>query len=148
MKNCNDTSWDLFYLHVCYIVIVIYISIFFLSFLSDYCHHIYPTVTCHDWHSNRSIRLNICTCLQLGGIEPATFRFAANHLNHCATAVSRTAHYHTKSQLFFICLYLLPSARVGFQHNANASQKSYYHFTSTKHKQLRTVRSSALLRGW
>ena len=35
------------------------------------------------------------------GIEPATFRFAAQHLNHCATAVpavhfgSHTKHTHT-----------------------------------------------------
>ena len=27
--------------------------------------------------------------LTLAGIEPATFRFVAQHLNHCATAVSR-----------------------------------------------------------
>jgi len=26
--------------------------------------------------------------LTLAGIEPATFRFVAQHLNHCATAVS------------------------------------------------------------
>jgi len=25
------------------------------------------------------------------GIEPATFRFVAQHINHCATAVPRTA---------------------------------------------------------
>ena len=25
------------------------------------------------------------------GIEPATFRFVAQHLNHCATAVTRLA---------------------------------------------------------
>ena len=27
--------------------------------------------------------------LTLAGIEPATFRFVAQHLNHCATAVPR-----------------------------------------------------------
>jgi len=27
--------------------------------------------------------------LTLAGIEPATFRFVAEHLNHCATAVPR-----------------------------------------------------------
>ena len=26
------------------------------------------------------------------GIEPATFRFVAQHLNHCATAVPHIAH--------------------------------------------------------
>ena len=26
------------------------------------------------------------------GIEPATFRFVAQHLNHCATAVEGTGH--------------------------------------------------------
>jgi len=30
--------------------------------------------------------------LTLAGIEPATFRFVAQHLNHCATAVPRTPH--------------------------------------------------------
>ena len=28
------------------------------------------------------------------GIEPATFRFVAQHLNHCATAVSRMVLVH------------------------------------------------------
>jgi len=28
--------------------------------------------------------------LTLAGIEPATFRFVAQHLNHCATAVPRS----------------------------------------------------------
>jgi len=27
--------------------------------------------------------------MTLAGIEPATFRFVAQHLNHCATAVTR-----------------------------------------------------------
>jgi len=29
------------------------------------------------------------------GIEPATFRFVAQHLNHCATAVPTETWYHT-----------------------------------------------------
>ena len=29
------------------------------------------------------------------GIEPATFRFVAQHLNHCATAVPDQYMYHT-----------------------------------------------------
>ena len=28
------------------------------------------------------------------GIEPATFRFLAQHLNHCATAVPQTSAVH------------------------------------------------------
>jgi len=31
--------------------------------------------------------------LTLAGIEPATFRFVAQHLNHCATAVSNRNEY-------------------------------------------------------
>ena len=31
------------------------------------------------------------------GIEPATFRFVAQHLNHCAAAVSKMLKYHYKS---------------------------------------------------
>ena len=62
--------WIFFYLYICYIVIVIYTSSLFgsppPSFPSGYCHHIYPTVACPDWHSSRSIRLNLCTWLQLG----------------------------------------------------------------------------------
>ena len=30
--------------------------------------------------------------MTLAGIEPATFRFVAQHLNHCATAVPPKAH--------------------------------------------------------
>jgi len=31
--------------------------------------------------------------LTLAGIEPATFRFVAQHLNHCATAIPITVEY-------------------------------------------------------
>jgi hypothetical protein len=52
MKNFNDTSWDCFYLYICYSVIVICISGLFLSFPSVYCHHIYRTGSCPYWHSS------------------------------------------------------------------------------------------------
>jgi len=34
--------------------------------------------------------------LTSAGIEPATFRFVAQHLNHCATAVPRFSNWETK----------------------------------------------------
>ena len=34
--------------------------------------------------------------LTLAGIEPATFRFVAQHLNHCATAVLRLVYVDSK----------------------------------------------------
>ena len=34
------------------------------------------------------------------GIEPATFRFVAQHLNHCATAVSCYTVYVLKRKIF------------------------------------------------
>jgi len=44
--------------------------------------------------------------LTLAGIEPATFRFVAQHLNHCATAVpsnSSSSHKVRIKCLFFFC---------------------------------------------
>ena len=35
--------------------------------------------------------------LTLAGIEPATFRFVAQHLNHCATAVPEMYSIYQKS---------------------------------------------------
>ena len=35
------------------------------------------------------------------GIEPATFRFVAQRLNHCATAVPQSTVYKTKIYTFF-----------------------------------------------
>ena len=35
------------------------------------------------------------------GIEPATFRFVAQHLNHCATAVPPTRHQFSDK---YVCL--------------------------------------------
>ena len=55
------------------------------------------------------------------GIEPATFRFVAQHLNHCATAVPHTyTHTHTHTPhtrtrtypflpLFCLCKFLQPN---------------------------------------
>ena len=34
--------------------------------------------------------------MTLAGIEPATFRFVAQHLNHCATAVPLFERYKIK----------------------------------------------------
>ena len=34
--------------------------------------------------------------MTLAGIEPATFRFVAQHLNHCATAVPIATQYEIK----------------------------------------------------
>jgi len=68
------------------------------------------------------------------GIEPATFRFAAQHLNHCSTAVPRTVHYHTKSQLYFICLYLLSckgSLSARRQCKPNVIFSCHFHETQT-----------------
>jgi len=47
------------------------------------------------------------------GIEPATFRFVAQHLNHCATAV---LVHHLNTQVFmkrFSCIYVEQSSRWG-----------------------------------
>ena len=38
--------------------------------------------------------------MTLGGIEPATFRIVAQHLNHCATAVPQKALSTTQQLLF------------------------------------------------
>jgi len=46
------------------------------------------------------------------GIEPATFRFVVQHLNHCATAVCHLPSYYyakylniqSQLQIFLICL--------------------------------------------
>ena len=38
------------------------------------------------------------------GIEPATFRFVAQHLNHCATAVQSTIGT-TKKRMVGLCTY-------------------------------------------
>jgi len=40
------------------------------------------------------------------GIEPATFRFVAQHLNHCATAVPNKAVYSFENVVFNDARYL------------------------------------------
>jgi hypothetical protein len=37
------------------------------------------------------------------GIEPVTFRFVAQHLNHCATAVPSYQGTIHKTQIFYKC---------------------------------------------
>ena len=51
--------------------------------------------------------------LRPAGIEPATFRFVAQHLNHCATAVS-AVHSSTRikfcvPQSFRVCMFSVPT---------------------------------------
>ena len=41
------------------------------------------------------------------GIEPATFRFVAQHLNHCATAVSEEMRYMMKNLHWSSCIALV-----------------------------------------
>jgi len=45
------------------------------------------------------------------GIEPATFRFAAQHLNHCATAVPRAFQYITHLRTLFPSLEITSKLR-------------------------------------
>ena len=42
--------------------------------------------------------------MTLAGIEPATFRFVAQHLNHCATAVPVVFKYNIKMKynIYFV----------------------------------------------
>jgi len=42
----------------------------------------------------KTIFILIYLDLTLAGIEPATFRFVAQHLNHCATAVPLIGTYN------------------------------------------------------
>jgi hypothetical protein len=39
------------------------------------------------------------------GIEPATFRFVAQCLNHCATAVPHNKHTYIYCDLFYCCMF-------------------------------------------
>jgi len=41
--------------------------------------------------------------LTLAGIEPATFRFVAQHLNHCATAVPKHFSYFYEMVMDILC---------------------------------------------
>ena len=45
--------------------------------------------------------------LTLAGIEPATFRFVAQHLNHCATAVPPLQPSHTCIKSFIIIIIII-----------------------------------------
>ena len=45
------------------------------------------------------------------GIEPATFRFAAQHLKHCATAVPLALHYITYLRTLFPSLEITSKLR-------------------------------------
>ena len=38
------------------------------------------------------------------GIEPATFRFVAQHLNHCATVVPIYIHIYTHIHTYIVCI--------------------------------------------
>ena len=40
--------------------------------------------------------------MTLSGIEPATFRFVAQHLNHCATANIINKHFESLDQLKYL----------------------------------------------
>ena len=55
--------------------------------------------------------------MTLAGIEPATFRFVAQHLNHCATAVP---HVLSTLQTNYAFMY---SAAVHFDQTAAAAQR-------------------------
>jgi hypothetical protein len=72
------------------------------------------------------------------GIEPATFRFVAQNLNHCATAVPKgvmygyiyTRHLPTKSTAENQCSRI---SRIGFWHfviiHFNTTASTYYNFS-------------------
>ena len=47
------------------------------------------------------------------GIEPVTFRFVAQHLNHCATAVHTHTHTHTHTHIY-IYIHVPTSETLGF----------------------------------
>jgi len=51
--------------------------------------------------------------LTLAGIEPATFRFVAQHLNHCATAVpSRSSVSYNSDNFLLEYKYLVALSKV------------------------------------
>jgi len=58
------------------------------------------------------------------GIEPATFRFVAQHLNHCATAVPRTS----VSNLFYfgMTLYMFRTVFPSIIRSSRASRQQYH----------------------
>ena len=77
------------------------------------------------------------------GIEPATFRFVAQHLNHCAIAVpiilnyfySKTNQVHNISNLFYfrttlymfrtVCQSIIRSLRLYVQHQVSGMSYRY-----------------------
>jgi len=46
--------------------------------------------------------MSMKTPLTLAGIEPAAFRFVAQHLNHCATAVPSSSSSSSSSSNYYL----------------------------------------------
>jgi hypothetical protein len=61
------------------------------------------------------------------GIEPATFRFVAQYLNHCATATPSIIIYIRTNYLEIVALYpagyiLLPGQKAGLIHHSTNAE--------------------------
>ena len=73
-----------------------------------------------------------------GGIEPATFRFVAQHLNHCATAVRQTVVGELKNVelwlrdtgfVFPTALFITHKEQTGTKQTYLKPALAYYHFS-------------------
>jgi len=60
------------------------------------------------------------------GIEPATFRFVAQHLNHCATAVNAVnIEWKIQKRIMYLNRFLLSSQFTVYGYLSSSSKNSY-----------------------
>ena len=78
--------------------------------------------------------------LTLAGIEPATFRFVAQHLNHCATAIpvsnSNTGQKHKHSPQSVVRVFSISTERCGRERTAYSSYSRNRRFKSVSKDRL------------
>jgi len=79
--------------------------------------------------------------MTLSGIEPATFRFVAQHLNHCATANIINKHFESLDQL----KYLQKNKRKTSQNSGREEIKSRLRSRSACYHPVQNLLSSSLL---